>query len=301
MTHQTLLRTCDGALTGKPNLAAAFDDAWREDYHRRVNALPEDESPAFPLAYLLPVKHMDFPNLFPTWMQERIERALGALVPQMSIRDKRGIFSMLRSESDSAACEEMMAAAAFGLEFGWDSLRAPHTPPNQIRPEFFVEHSGARWAVECRGLEDNARIRGLNAEALETNQCWMAPCMSDTDRRRLRDATVEKLRRHRASGPMVMLLFSRSPWLSAGDMNFVARDILSAPTAFGIGRNELPLALAYLSLNVVQGIWLCAEACRTSNIPTDLQERIRGAIQRGFISRNDGVLLSERDPIFSQP
>lgn len=287
------LDACDGALADKPRLARAFDPAWRAEFRERILALPADAQPGYPWLYWLPIMHSMFPQMFPTDLQARAERGLDALWEQMSGRDQSEILQRLRA-GDGSAFEELVAAAAFADEFGRDAVRWPEATSEQRRPEFRVESGGLTWAVECRHLLDQEEVRALNQSMLQFGGSWIASIDPQIDRSRLRSALVRKIQRAQGVGPTIILLTSYTPWLMPDEMQEVVLRILETPSEVGLVPEQLPVGITCLCMTIVQGVWLCDDACNRAGIPEPLKDRIRRAIVNGFVARGDGVLMTER-------
>jgi hypothetical protein len=224
----------------------------------------------------------------------RIETGLDVILPKMASRDRVEMTKRLRSGAP-AACDELMAAAAFAEEFGRDAVNWPRAGPHERKPEFFVESSQSRWAVECRHLLDNLETQSRNALMVQTGDSWTAWACPENDENRLRAAIVDKIKRAQGGGPTFIILTSYTPWLAPTQMHAVIRRILCEPASIKVAESELPIGIACISWTVLQGVWFCDPACAAASIHSPLRERIRRAIVRGFVPRTDVVLLTEVD------
>lgn len=287
------LDKCDAALADKPRLSAVFDPAWRAAFRAEVLAQPETALVGYPTAYFLPMMDICVPGMFPPEIQARVEAGLDILWPQMSPDDQREFAGRLQSTDPMAACDELLAAAAFAAEFGRSVIRWPTAPRDQRKPEFFVECPTPRWAVECRSLQDNAQVRSLNAGIMQTGQGWIAHLDPNHDPARMQRAVVEKIKRAQGGGPVVIILTSYTPWLMPEAMQAVIRRTLRDSASIGLAESELPVGVACLAWTIVQGVWFSDAACAAASIDGAMRERVRHAIVRGFVSRGDGVLLTE--------
>lgn len=293
MSRADYLNKCDAALADKPRLSAVFDPTWRAAFRADVLAQPESAVVGYPTAYWLPMMDLLGPDMFPPEIQARVETGLEVLWPQMTPDDQREFVGRLRSHDPMAACDELLATAAFAAEFGPTAIRWPVAARGQRRPEFFVECPPSRWAVECRFLQDNAQVRSLNAGMMQTGQGWIAHLDPNHDPTRMQRAVVEKIKRAQGGGPVVIILTSYTPWLMPDAMQAVIRRILRDFASIGLAESELPVGVACLTWTIVQGVWFSDAACAAASIDAAMRERIRRAIVSGFVSRGDGALLTE--------
>jgi hypothetical protein len=293
MTRAEALDRCDAALCDKPRLAAVFDAAWRAELRSVALAEPQDPAFGFPMAYWWPMLDVLNPGgSFPPDIQRRIETGLDVLLPKMASRDRGEMTKRLRL-GEPAACDELMATAAFAAEFERDAVKWPGGGPHERKPEFFVEPSQSRWAVECRHLRDNLETRIRNAEMVQSGHPWTAWARPEQDANRMRTAIIEKIKRAQGSGPTFIILISYTPWLLPVEMQAVICQILCQPEAVGLAASQLPIGVACLSWYVVQGVWFCEPACTSASIDGPMRERVRRAIVRGFVPRTDLALLTE--------
>lgn len=293
MSRAEYLDHCDAGLRGKPHLENVFDAAWRNSFRREILAMAAEELPGYPMAYFLPMMHEMHPGFYPADMQARVERGLAVLWPQMNESERAELAKRLREGDNIIACDELLAAAAFAAEFGDQAIKWPSAPKGQRRPEFFVESDSRKFAVECRAIQDNDRVRDLNATMMATGQPWVASLDPNHDPNRLRSALVRKIQRAQGGGPAVVLLTSQTPWIMPDRMDGEVRRVLCTPSAVKLSPTELPVAVACLTLTIVQGVWFSDTACRAAGVDATARERIRNAITRGFVARGDGQLLTE--------
>jgi hypothetical protein len=287
------LDKCDAALADKPRLSAVFDPAWRAAFRAEVLAQPESAEVGYPTAYWLPMMDVMSPGMFPPRIQASIDAGLDVLWDQLSERERREFIGRIRVHDGMAACDELLAAAAFASEFGREAVRSPTAARDQRKPEFFVECPPTRWAVECKLLLDNKEVRSFNAGMMQTGAGWVASLDPDHDPNRMQWAVVEKVRRAQGGGPVVILLTSYTPWLMPEAMQAVIRRILSDFASIGLAESELPVGVACLTWTIVQGVWFSDTVCAAASIDAAMRERIRRAIVSGFVSRGDGALLTE--------
>lgn len=292
MSRVHCLNICDEALTNKPHLAAVFDAKWRSDFRTELLKQGEFATIGLPIAYWLPAMGSLTPSMFPPETQMRVEHGLEVLWPQMSPSEQREVSRRLRSNA-LAACEELLAAAAFADQFGSTAVRWPSVPRNVQRPEFFVECPAPRWAVECKGLQDNEPVRDLNAEMLRTGQPCSVVLDLNHDPNRMHTAVVEKIKRAQGGSSAFIILTSYTPWLWPVAMQSVMYRILHDSAAIGLDPSELPVGVACLFWTVVQGIWFSDSGCAAASIGPEMRERIRRAIVEGFVRRGDGEVLTE--------
>jgi hypothetical protein len=293
MSRAEYLDRCDAGLRDKPHLAGVFDPAWRESFRREILAMDPEELAGYPMAYFLPMMHEMHPGFYPADTQARVERGLAILWPQMSGAERAELAKRLREGDNIIACDELLAAAAFAAEFGDQVIKWPSAARGQRRPEFFVKADFGKFAAECRAIQDNDRVRDLNATMVATGQPWIASLDPNHDPNRLRSALVRKIQRAQGGGPAVVLLMSQTPWIMPDRMDEEVRRVLCTPSTVKLSPTELPIAVACLTLTIVQGVWFSNTACRTAGVDATARERIRGAITRGFVARGDGNLLTE--------
>lgn len=293
MSRSEYLDRCDAGLRDVPHLAGVFDPAWRESLRREILAMAPEELPGYPMAYFLPMMHEMHPGFYPADTQARVERGLAVLWPQMNGAERAELAKRLREGDNIIACDELLTAAAFADEFGQSAVKWPTVPKGQRRPEFFVEADFGRFAVECKVIQDNDRVRDLNATMMATGQPWIASLDPNHDPNRLRSALVRKIQRAQGGGPAVVMLMAQTPWIMPDRMNEEVRRVLCTPSEVKLSSAELPIAVACLTLTLVQGVWFSAAACRHASIDSKARERIRSAISRGFVARGDGQLLTE--------
>jgi hypothetical protein len=291
MSRAEYLDRCDAGLRDKPHLAGVFEPAWRESFRREILAMDPEELPGYPMAYFLPMMHEMHPDFYPADTQARVERGLAIVWPQMSGAERAELTKRLREGDNIVACDELLAAAAFAAEFGDSAVKWPTAPKGQRRPEFFVEADFGKFAVECRTIQDNDRVRDLNATMMATGQPWVDSLDPNHDPNRLRSALVRKIQRAQGGGPAVVLLMSQTPWIMPDRMDEEVRRVLCTPSAVKLSPTELPIAVACLTLTIVQGVWFSDTSCRTAGVDATARERIRSAITRGFVARGDGNLL----------
>lgn len=293
MSRADYLNRCDASLADKPRLAAVFDPAWRADLRARALAEPQDPTFGYPVAYWWPMLDVMSPGgAFDPEIQTRVEMGLDVLWPKMSDRDRSDVTARLRAGGPSV-CDELLAAAAFAAEFGREAVMLPAVAPHERKPEFFVDVPPARWAVECRHLQDAREVRDRNDQMIRTGQPWMAPAQPDRDANRLRAAIVGKIKRAQGGGPTFIILTSYTPWLMPDEMQAIVRQILREPRSVGVAETDLPIGIACLFWTVVQGVWFCDSVCAAASIDGPLRERIRRAVVRGFVPRTDVALLTE--------
>ncbi|MCC6426053.1 MAG: hypothetical protein IT435_04460 [Phycisphaerales bacterium] len=293
MSRADYLNRCDAALADKPRLAAVFDAAWRGDLRARALAEPQDPAFGYPTAYWWPMLDLMSPGgAFAPEVQARMETGLDVLWPKMTERDRSDVTARLRAGGPSV-CDELLAAAAFAVEFGREAVTLPTAAPHERKPEFFVEVPPARWAVECRQLQDAREVQVRNDQMIRTGQPWITPAQPDRDANRLRSAIVGKIKRAQGGGPTFIILSSYTPWLMPDEMQAVVRRILREPGSVGLAESDLPIGIACLFWTVVQGVWFCDPACAAASIEGPLRERIRRAVVRGFVPRTDTEILTE--------
>jgi len=293
MSRAEYLDHCDSGLCGKPHLESIFDPAWRESFRSRVLAMTAEENPGYPMAYFLPMMHEMHPDFYPADMQARVERGIAVLWPQLSENERAELSKRLREGDNIIACDELLAAAAFAAEFGDSAVKWPSAPRGQRRPEFFVEAGASKFAVECKAIQDNDSIRDMNATMVATGQPWIASLDPNHDPNRLRSALVRKIERAQGGGPAVVMLMSQTPWIMPDRMDAEVRRVLCTPSAVKLSPAELPIAVACLSLTIIQGVWFSESACMDPGVDAVVRERIRTAITQGFVARKDGKLLTE--------
>lgn len=295
MSRADYLNTCDLGLAGKPLLASIYTDEWRAKFRKELLAMPADALPGYPMGYFLPTMHSMHPALYPADMQERFERGLAVLWTQMNETERGELAARLRDGDSMAACDELLAAAGFAGEFGKSSIKWPTSARGQRRPEFCVEADNARWAVECKALQDNAQVRGLNATMMATGEPWVASLDPDHDPNRLRRELVKKIERAQGGSAAVVLLVSQTPFLMPDRMEEEVRRVLCTPSKVRLSAERLPIAVACLSLTIVQGVWFCKSSCLRLGVTEATRDRIRAAITYGFVPRGDGQLLTEAE------
>lgn len=293
MHRAEILDRCDAELRDKPHLATVFDPAWRESFRREILAMAPETLPGYPMAYFLPIMHGMHPGFYPADTQARVERGLAIVWSQMNGADRAELTKRLREGDGIIACDELLAASAFAAEFGDQVIKWPSAPMGQRRPEFFVEADFGKFAVECKAIQDNESVRGLNAAMMATGQPWIASLDHNHDPNRLRSALVRKIQRAQGGGPAVIMLMAQTPWIMPDRMDEEVRRVLCTPSAVKLSPADLPIAVACLTLTTVQGVWFSDTACRAAGVDAAARERIRGAITRGFVARGDGNLLTE--------
>lgn len=292
MGRADYLDKCDAALADKPHLSAVFDQGWRANLRARALAEPQDPAFGYPTAYWWPMLEVLDRVAFPSEIQARIETGLDVLLPKMVARDRSEVSARLRAGGPSV-CDELLAAAAFAAEFGREAVTVPAAAPHERKPEFFVEVPPARWAVECRQLQDNREVQARNDQMIQTGQPWIAPARPSHDANRMRGAIVDKIRRAQGGGPTFIILTSYTPWLMPDEMQAVVQGILCEPASVGLTEADPPIGIACLFWTVVQGAWFCEPACAAASIDGPVRERIRRTIVRGFVPRTDVALLTE--------
>lgn len=293
MSRAEYLDRCDAGLRDKPHLGVVFDPAWRKSFRCKIVAKAPEDLPGYPMAYFLPMMHEMHPGFYSADTQARVERGLAIVWSQMNDTERAELAKRLREGDNIIACDELLAAAAFADEFGQSAVKWPTAPKGQRRPEFFVEADFGRFAVECKAIQDNDRVRDLNATMMATGQPWVASLDPNHDPNRLRSALVRKIQRAQGGGPAVVMLMSQTPWIMPDRMDEEVRRVLCTPSEVKLSSSELPIAVACLTLTLVQGVWFSTVACRLSSIDSKTCERIRSAITRGFVARGDGQLLTE--------
>lgn len=293
MSRAACLNTCDLGLAGKPLLASIYTDDWRAKFRRDILAMPADALPSYPMGYFLPMMHAMHPALYPADMQERVEQGLAVLWPQMSGTERDELATRLRDGDSMVACDELLAAAAFAEEFGSNAIKWPILARGLRRPEFFVEADNTRWAVECKTLQDNVKVRGLNATMMTTGQPWVASLDPNHDPNRMCWGLVKKIKRAQGGSAAVVLLFSQTPFLMPDGMEEEVRRILCRPSEVNLDAEHLPIAVACLTLTIVQGVWFCESACVRYRIEPATRDRIRVAIARGFVLPGNRNMCSE--------
>lgn len=293
MSRAENLDRCDAGLRDKPHLGFVFDPAWRESFRCKIVAMAPEELPDYPMAYSLPMMHEMHPGFYPADTQARVERGFAVLWPQMNVAERAELAKRLREGDNIIACDEVLAAAAFADEFGESAVKWPTASKGERRPEFFVEAEFGRFAVECKAIQDNDRVRDLNATMMATGQPWVASLDPNHDPNRLRSALVRKIQRAQGGGPAVVLLMSQTPWIMPDRMDEEVQRVLCTPSTVKLSPTELPIAVACLTLTIVQGVWFSDTACRATGVDAAARERVRGAITRGCVTRGDGNLLTE--------
>lgn len=287
------LDRCDASLADKPRLSAVFDPAWRADLRARALAEPPDPTFGYPVAYWWPMLDVMCPGgAFAPQFQTRIETGLDVLWPKMGVRNRSDVTARLRAGGPSV-CDELLAAAAFAAEFGCEAVALPAAAPHERKPEFVVDVPPARWAVECRQLQDAHEVQARNDQMIRTGQPWVAAAQPDRDANRLRAAIVKKIMRAQGGGPTFIILTSYTPWLMPDEMQTTVRRILREPGSVGVTESDLPIGIACLFWTVVQGVWFCDSVCAAASIDGALRERIRRAVVQGFVPRTDVALLTE--------
>jgi hypothetical protein len=291
------LSICDAGLMDKPVLASIYDEAWREQFRRNILALPDNALLGWPMGYYLPILHSIHPAFYPADTQLRIEAGLAVLRKQVNETEWGELASRLRGSDSLVACDELLAAAAFAGEFGESAIKWPDAAKGQRRPEFFVESCNARWAVECKALQDNERVRELNATMLETGEGWGATFGTRHDSSRLQRELVRKIKRAQGgnANATVIIVVSQTPFLTPDMMAEEVQNVLCSPSEVDLDVTQLPIAVACLTFTVVQGVWLCKSACDRHGIDEAVRDRIRVAITRGFVLRGDGVVLPDAE------
>ncbi len=288
------LSICDAGLMDKPFLASIYNEAWREQFRRNILALPDNALLGWPMGYYLPILHSIHPAFYPADTQMRIEAGLAVLRKQVNETEWGELASRLRVGDSLVACDELLAAAAFAGEFGDSTIKWPAAPKGQRRPEFFVEICNARWAVECKALRDNERVRELNATMLATGEPWVASFVPNHDSNRLCRELLNKIKRAQGGSAAVVLVDSQTPFLTPDMMEEEVRRVLCSPSKLDLMPEQLPIAVACLTFTIVQGVWFCQAACDRHGIDPSIRERVRDAITCGFVPRGDGMVRSEQ-------
>jgi hypothetical protein len=289
--HAKYLDTCGAALADKPRLASIFNRQWRTEFREKILTHPDNSTPGYPTVYWLPMLHQMCPDKFPIDLHDRCEHALDVVWDQMTERDLADLTARLR-DGDFSTLEELLAITAFAKKFGRSAIIWPVSPPDQRKPEFFVESEGTRWAVECRHLHDREEVRKANEVMFQTGEPWILPELPGKDQERLRNAIIKKILRAQGCGPTIILLTSLTPWLGPNEMKETVLAIFDQPNEYGLKDDDLPIAISCHFWTIVQGIWFCEAACAQVGAFADLKEYIRDAILSGFVPHPNTQLLN---------
>ena len=285
------LDKCDAALADKPNLASIYNPQWRAEF--RQSALDSDtiNDVAYPSAYSIPI--FEDLGLYPKCYQSRLEEAAGLFLPKLSTAEKNHLIARMQVDGCISAEEELLLARGFALEFGSDAIVAPTGKCS--RPEFIVNFNEHEIDVEAKGLLDSDRVRMLNETARRNGQNFWTTDESINDINRVRSAIADKINKMDENRPAIIVFTQYSAWLDIRDGVSLLRDIALNPSKceYSIANEKVPLAIAYLSERLLQGVWFNPVKAANSAISTEFRERLRHAIQNSFYPRPDGLFFTE--------
>ncbi len=284
------LHECDAALSGTPNLASVFDEAWRKEHRAKMLNADSAADVWYPSSYAKPHNDMFYPSDY----QQRLEEGAAVLLPKLDAGEKRHFISRMRGAGCLSAEEELLLARGFARVFGPDAISFPKVNKGQDVPEFHVSVSGRTIEVEAKGLMDSDEVRRLNEYAIRSGQmCWVSGSPSIGDIGRLRAAVAKKLLSTPTGDGRVLVLTQYTPWIHPAEAIPLVRTMGTAPEKFGIAPEAHALAVAYVTARWVAGVWLNEGVSQRLGFDTTTREQVRRAVRESFYPRKGGVFFDE--------